>query len=88
MRVFMSKSVRRWSRKERIAETVLWQAAVDVVAGRVDADLGGCLFKMRIARAGEGKRGGHRTIIGYRRGQSDRIVILFGFAKNVQATIS
>jgi hypothetical protein len=39
-----------------------------------------------VARRGEGKRGGYRTIIAYRAG--DRSVFLYGFAKNKQANIS
>jgi hypothetical protein len=38
------------------------------------------LFKQRVARSGQGKRGGFRTIIAYRRGT--RAVFLFGFAKS------
>jgi hypothetical protein len=48
--------------------------------GLVDADLGGGLIKQRVARPGEGKRGGFRTVIAYRRGE--RAVFLFGFAKS------
>jgi hypothetical protein len=46
----------------------------------VDAGLGGGLVKQRIARPGQGKRGGYRTILAYR--QNDRAIFLFGFAKN------
>ena len=48
--------------------------------GLVDADLGGGLMKQRVARPGQGKSGGFRTIIAYRRG--DRALFLFGFAKS------
>jgi len=48
--------------------------------GLVDAALGGGLVKQRIARAGQGKSGGFRTVIAYRRG--DRAIFLLGFAKN------
>jgi hypothetical protein len=52
----------------------------------IDANLGHGLIKQRVARRGEGKRGGFRTIIAYRAG--DRSVFLYGFAKNQQANIS
>jgi hypothetical protein len=48
-------------------------------------DLGGGLIKQRVARTGQGKSGGYRTIIAYRRG--DRAVFLFGFAKNERANL-
>lgn len=53
--------------------------------GLVDADLGGGLIKQRVARPGEGRRGGYRTVIAYRRGE--RAVFLYGFAKSARANI-
>lgn len=62
--------------------------AAEIVAGKVESNLGGCLFKKRIARPGEGKRGGYRTIVGYKRPNSERIVFLYAFPKNAKANIS
>ena len=53
--------------------------------GLVDADLGGGLIKQRVARPGQGKSGGYRTVIAYRHG--DLAVFLLGFAKNERANI-
>lgn len=47
--------------------------------GLIDADLGN-LIKQRVARPGEGRSGGYRTLIAYRAG--DLAVFLYGFAKN------
>jgi hypothetical protein len=41
-------------------------AATEAFAGQYDADLGGYLFKKRIARQDGGKSGGYRTILGFR----------------------
>ncbi|HMH71133.1 MAG TPA: type II toxin-antitoxin system RelE/ParE family toxin, partial [Bradyrhizobium sp.] len=49
-----------------------------------DADLGGQIIKQRVARPGQGKRGGFRMIIGIR---SDRAIFLFAFAKNERENI-
>lgn len=54
--------------------------------GLVDADLGGGVIKQRVARAGQGKSGGYRTLILFRQG--DRAIFAFGFAKARQANIS
>ena len=54
--------------------------------GLIDADLGGGVIKQRIARPGQGKSGGYRTIILFRQG--DRAIFAFGFAKSAQANIS
>lgn len=51
----------------------------------VDAELGGGLIKQRVARAGQGKSGGFRTVIAFRRGE--RSVFLYGFAKSERANI-
>jgi len=53
-------------------------------AGAIDADLGGHIIKQRVARPGQGKRGGFRMLIGIR---SDRAIFLFGFAKNERENI-
>lgn len=88
MRVFKNKWFNRWARRENISDTILLNAAADIATGKVDADLGGCLFKKRIARAGGGKRGGYRTIVGYKKPKTDRIIFLYAFAKSEKANIS
>ncbi len=55
-------------------------------SGLVDADLGGGVIKQRVARNGQGKSGGYRTLILFRQG--DRAIFAFGFAKSGQANIS
>ena len=54
--------------------------------GLIDADLGGGLIKKRLAREGEGKRGGYRALIAYQRGK--RIIFLYGFPKSGMDNIS
>ena len=53
--------------------------------GLFDADLGGSLFKKRIARPGQGKSGGFRTLVATNNG--NRWVFVFGFPKNVRSNI-
>jgi hypothetical protein len=57
-----------------------------VAAGRYDADLGGGVFKQRVAREGGGKSGGFRTIILFRVGSHS--FFAHGFAKNDKANVS
>lgn len=54
--------------------------------GLIDADLGGGVIKQRVARPGQGRSGGFRTLILFRQG--DRAIFAFGFAKNVQANVA
>ena len=65
----MNKWFNRWARAEKISDVALREAAREVASGRVVADLGGSLFKKRIAKAGAGKSGGYRTIVGYKKTQ-------------------
>ena len=51
----------------------------------VAADLGGGVIKQRIARPGQGKSGGFRTLIVFRAGK--RAIFVHGFAKNEKDNI-
>jgi len=88
MRVFKNKWFARWARTEDVPDSALVRAAAEVVAGQMEADLGGCLFKKRLAREGSGKRSGYRVLLGYKKPNADRIVFLYAFAKNARANIS
>src|SRR5271154_3519743 len=70
----------RFARRERIADASLKEAIERAERGMIDADLGGGLIKQRVARPGQGRSGGYRTIAAYR--ARDRAVFLYGFAKN------
>ena len=86
MRVFKTKWFGRFARKEHISDSHLAAAVRELERGLHDGDLGGNLVKKRLARQGEGKRGGYRTIMVYRRG--DRAIFVYGFAKSEQANLS
>ncbi len=53
--------------------------------GLVDADLGGSVIKQRIARRGQGRSGGFRAIVLFRRGELAFFV--YGFAKSDQENL-
>lgn len=72
-------------KKARITDADLWKTAQLANEGVIDADLGGGVIKQRIARAGEGKSGGSRSIILFR--QNDRAVYVYGFEKKDLANI-
>ena len=88
MRVFKGKQFSRWAAGEAIADADLCKAAAEAFAGQYDADLGGYLFKKRVARRDGGKSGGYRTILGFRKSDSERIFFLYGFPKNVRPNIT
>ena len=49
-------------------DVVLHEAVARAEKGQIDAELGGEVIKQRIARPGQGKSKGYRTIIFFRRG--------------------
>ena len=79
LRVYKTKSFSRFARKAQIPDSDLFKSARLVGEGFADADLGGGVFKQRIARAGKGKSGGSRVILVFR--FQARIVFVFGFEK-------
>ena len=85
MRIFKTKWLRRYARRERIADDSLREAISRAERGLVDADLGGGVIKQRVARAGQGRSGGYRMLVAYRAG--DRAVFLYGFAKGERENI-
>ena len=80
MRVFTNAWFGRFARKEKISADVLWQAVDRAEKGLVDADLGGGVIKQRIARPGESKSKGYRSIVLYRKG--DKAFFVYGFPKS------
>ncbi len=85
MRIFKNKPFSRFARKEGVTDRQLRAAIADAERGLVDADLGGGVIKQRVARPGEGKSGGFRTIILLRAGE--RAFFVHGFAKSDQSNI-
>lgn len=80
MRVFKNAWFERFARKQRIPDRSLREAVERAKNGQIDADLGGGVIKQRVARKGQGKSGGFRTIILYR--AAERAFFVYGFSKS------
>lgn len=85
MLAFKTRTFARWASKADLADDDLRKAATEIIAGTVDAGLGGGLIKKRIGRDGRGRRGGYRVIVAFTGGAT--LFFLFGFKKNERATI-
>jgi len=81
-RVFVFKGFARFARRMHVSDEALWEALLSPP----DADLGGGLFKYRIARPGEGERGGGRALIALKVGR--RAVLMFGWEKKDMENIT
>ena len=85
MQIFKNTWFQRFSRREKITDEVLKGAIARAEKGTIDADLGGNVIKQRIARSGQGKSGGYRTIIVFKKG--DKAFFVYGFAKSERENI-
>ena len=85
-RIFTTSEFKRFARKNKISDAMLIATVDQAEAGLINADLGGNVVKMRIARKGEGKSGGYRTIVAVV--VDERAVYLFGYAKNEMGNVS
>lgn len=86
MHYLMTKKFGKWAKKNKLPSQDLTKSLIEVIDGTFEANLGGHIFKKRVAKSGKGKRGSFRTIICFK--QSDRAVYLHGFSKNSKGNIS
>ena len=66
MRIFKTRLFHRWAADEKLSDETLKQAVDEISNGLVDANLGGSVYKKRVAIQGRGKSGGVRTLIAFR----------------------
>lgn len=85
-RVFLTRVFSEFVQDEKIDSVRLCEAVDRFRQGAFDANLGGGLYKIRIAQSGGGKAGGYRTILGVEVGGA--CFFLHGFAKNERENIS
>jgi hypothetical protein len=85
MDIYKTRLFERWTKTEGLSNAVICQAVEEMKNGLCDADLGGGLLKKRIARQGQGKRKGFRTLVATNK--NNRWFFVFGFPKNQRDNI-
>ena len=80
MRIFKNTWFSRFADKEGITDSDLIEAVNRLEAGNDDVNLGGGVYKVRVARPGEGKAGGYRVIVFFR--SEERAFFVYGFSKS------
>jgi len=85
MEIYKTRWFERWAHKQGLSSPSLCNAVREMRAGLYDADLGGGVLKKRIARPGQGKSGGFRTLVATNKGK--RWIFMFGFPKNERSNI-
>jgi hypothetical protein len=83
MRIFKNPWFTRFAAKEGIQDGELKDMAN--IPEQAEANLGGGVYKVRLARPGAGKSGGYRVIVYFRNGE--RTFYVYGFAKSVRTNI-
>lgn len=85
-RVFKLRDFDRWMRKTPLTDAALCAAVAEMASGLVDADLGGNVYKKRVALPGGGKSGGVRTLVATRQGEL--WFFMFGFEKAERSNVT
>ncbi len=85
MHIYKTHWFDNWARKQDLSSLALCQAVQEMKARLYEADLGSGLFKKRIAKQGQGKSGGFRTLIATNKGS--HWFFVFGFEKNARSNI-
>jgi len=85
MRIFKTNGFQRWANNEGLTDEALRIAVTEMESGMIEANLGGNVYKKRVALQGRGKRGGARTLLAYK--HEGRTFFIYGFAKNQKANV-
>jgi hypothetical protein len=85
VRIFKSSWFARFAFKEGITDDELREMVDQLEMGQADADLGGGVYKVRVAQPGKSKAGGYRVIVFFR--SEERTFFVYGFAKSRRANI-
>ncbi len=86
LRIFKTKSFNKWAKKSHLTDSYLLQAVEEIKNGLVEANLGGNLYKKRVATSTKGKSGGFRTLLAYKKGKI--VFFVYGFEKGQKANVS
>lgn len=86
MKIFKYRLFEKWANKQDVSDDDLKKAVLEIESGLIDANLGGNVYKKRLSRPGQGKRGAHRTILLMKLG--DKVIFAHGFSKGEKDNIS
>jgi len=86
VRIFKNKWFHRFANKEGITDNELKEIVEQLENGQFYADLGGGVYKMELARKGEGKHGGYRSIVIFK--SEFRTFFIYGFPKSERDNIN
>ena len=86
MRIWKLKAFDRVAKKADLGDDLLRAVVAEMESGLTGVDLGGNVFKVRVARRGAGKSGGYRVLLALKR--RERTIFLYAFAKKDKGNVS
>jgi len=86
MRIFATRAFSRLDVTRELSDADLITAVAEMNDGLWDVNLGGQVYKKRVALAGRGKSGGARTLVAFK--SDDRVFFMYGFSKNQRSNIT
>lgn len=85
MKVYKTRSFKQWADDESLSDDALKNAIKEMQDGLIDANLGGSVYKKRIATQGRGKSGSVRTLLAFK--VNEKAFFAFGFSKSERGNI-
>lgn len=85
MAIYKSKGFDKLVSKSDLTDAALQTAVEEMENGLYEANLGGNVYKKRVGLHNQGKRGGARTLLAFKK--DDNVFFMYGFAKNKQANV-
>ena len=86
MKKLKTKWFSKWAKKQRLSDAKLLLAIDDMQNNLSSVNLGGGLYKVRVASENLGKSSAYRTIVVYR--ENDRAIMVYGFMKKEKENLS
>ena len=86
MQIYTTRAFSRLDVAGELGDSDLIAAVAEMNDGLWDVNLGGQVYKKRVALAGRGKSGGARTLIAFK--SNDRAFFMYGFSKNERSNIT
>lgn len=86
MRIFVTRAFRRLDVAGKLSYADLTAVVSEMKDGLQGVNLGGRVYKKRVALTGRGKSSGARTLVAFEK--NERAIFLYGFSKNQRDNIT
>ncbi len=86
MIILKNRLFAEWADELKITDSALVDAMDEMTKGLYEANLGGHIYKKRIAIGHRGKSGGARVIIAFK--VHEKAIFIYGFSKNKKGNIT